>query len=506
MGTGPKLNPGQASLPTPNSTKSFWHSQPSEKLIGHRTTESLPRRADVVIVGSGISGAFAAHFLRGDEKEAARGLDVVMVEAREGCWGATGRNGGHCQPLIYGNPPDIGAFELRNWNFIKSFIAQNQIPCEWRALPACHSYMSKSLFALAVKHAKKLQELDPKLGALFDIVEKDSTKPLSLEDLRVPKAQGAIVTDSAASLWPYKLVCWILENLISSNNSESGSGSGSFNLQTNTSATSLQKLDDGSWIVHTDRGMIAAKNVLLTTNAYTSHLLPKFSDLIVPVRGEMSSLLPPKSLKTERVMARRLDHSYGFVGHATQNINQDDYLIQRPFTPSSPSSTITSNPESNSIGGELMFGGGRAYAASAGVGVSDDSSIDEPAAAYLRRELNIVLDLDNDDHELTASYEWSGIMGFSRDERPWVGPVTEELGGGKGLWVCAGYTGHGMPNASLCAKALVELMLGKEDDEVDLPEAYKVNGKRIETARMLDEVAVADSKDSTLLMHDGIDA
>ena len=81
---------GQAELPTPNSTKSYWHQQPSKRLLNHRTTERLPDEADVVIVGSGITGAFAA-------KQLVAGLDgqprktVVMLEAREACWGATGR-------------------------------------------------------------------------------------------------------------------------------------------------------------------------------------------------------------------------------------------------------------------------------------------------------------------------------------------------------------------------------------------------------------------------------
>ena len=81
--------PGQASLPTANSTKSFWHSDPSTILLGHRTTASLPTEADVVIIGSGISGSSAAHFLRQDDR--GKDLSIVMLEAREACWGATGR-------------------------------------------------------------------------------------------------------------------------------------------------------------------------------------------------------------------------------------------------------------------------------------------------------------------------------------------------------------------------------------------------------------------------------
>jgi len=138
-----------------------------------------------------------------------------------------------------------------------------------------------------------------------------------------------------------------------------------------------------------------------------------------------------------------------------------------------------------------MFGGGRSYAANAGLGVSDDSSIDEPAAAYLREELNVLLDLGNEGRELEASHEWSGIMGYSRDGHPWVGGVGEELGGGEGLWVCAGFTGHGMPNTCLSAKGVVELMFG---GEAGVPRCYLVSEERLERARSLDEVAVADEK------------
>ena len=85
-----------ASLPTPESSASFWHSEPSDFLLGHRTSGTLPEEADVVIVGSGITGASAARFLAEDER--AKGLSVVMLEAREACWGATGRVRQSIQP------------------------------------------------------------------------------------------------------------------------------------------------------------------------------------------------------------------------------------------------------------------------------------------------------------------------------------------------------------------------------------------------------------------------
>lgn len=93
-----------AGLPSRNPTESFWLRDPSPALLGHRGTAELPETADVVVVGSGITGAFAARFLlqgeasKGAEAEGVEGdgveeggLSVVMLEAREACSGATGR-------------------------------------------------------------------------------------------------------------------------------------------------------------------------------------------------------------------------------------------------------------------------------------------------------------------------------------------------------------------------------------------------------------------------------
>lgn len=78
----------RAGLPSTNPTASYWLRDPSPALLGHRSTADLPETADVVIVGSGITGAFAARFLKEGE---GRDKRVVMLEAREACWGATGR-------------------------------------------------------------------------------------------------------------------------------------------------------------------------------------------------------------------------------------------------------------------------------------------------------------------------------------------------------------------------------------------------------------------------------
>ncbi|CAM6114781.1 unnamed protein product [Calypogeia fissa] len=210
--TGETVSSGQATLPSTKSTASFWHSQPSVGLIGHRTTEHLPQTADVVIIGSGITGAFAAHYLA--DEEGGKGLNVVMLEAREACWGATGRNGGHCQPKLSSNPPRIGRFELDNFHSIRALITEHHIDCEWQDVEGCHAYTNSILFDAHVDEVNLLRSLDPELGNLVTVVNSKSMNP-SLTDLKLgDEIVGAIVMERAASLWPYKLVAWILERLL----------------------------------------------------------------------------------------------------------------------------------------------------------------------------------------------------------------------------------------------------------------------------------------------------
>jgi hypothetical protein len=50
-------------LPITNPTKSFWIEAAESPLKEHRTTPDLPTEADVVIIGSGYTGASAAYWL-----------------------------------------------------------------------------------------------------------------------------------------------------------------------------------------------------------------------------------------------------------------------------------------------------------------------------------------------------------------------------------------------------------------------------------------------------------
>ena len=225
--------------------------------------------------------------------------------------------------------------------------------------------------------------------------------------LRVSKScVGAIVT-RAAQIRAYKLVTEIVEKLV-----ENG-----INLQTETPVTNISRGDGGKWTVETTRGLIIASNVVHATNGYIQNLLPKFS-AIAPKRGYMSAQIPPKNLSQTP-----LDHTYCFIYEG----GRYDYLVQQTVE----------------CGSKLMVGASTIRAPDPNI--SNDGDIPETLKHYLRQLLPKVLQWeDEEDPENRLYMAWSGIMGISKDDRPWVGALPESVGGGPGQWICAGYTGEGI--------------------------------------------------------------
>ncbi|GAP93224.1 putative FAD dependent oxidoreductase [Rosellinia necatrix] len=446
----------QSEPPCPNGTLSFWHGDPSEKLLGHRTTEDLPSTADVVVIGSGITGTFAAREL------VAAGRRTVMVEAREACWGATGRNGGHCQPGVWNNTPDVARFELATFRLIAKLVAEHDIPCDWKVVGGIHSIYSDEVLAAAREKFERLQQCSDLTDHATLILDNGE-----LAARNVPEAIAAVYQPNAAACWPYKLVAWLLERLLTEYDAVA------FNLQTNTLVERLER-NGSSWAVHTQRGKVVARDVLLASNAYTSYLLPRLTGLITPLRAQVCALeLPPGGTQ--------LPHSYVWLEDA-----EHQYLIHRGLDGAQEASTDK----------YLIFGGQNNVVPNRGLGISRDDVVDPVIGQGLRRGLNPAMKLipgDKPEPEaLVAAYEWTGIMGYSRDGAPWVGRVPDSLldaslgsdTDADGLWISAGYTGHGMPVAPGCGITIARMILGKErDDGVDLPQGWTTSEERVAIAR-----------------------
>lgn len=80
-------------FPVDGGMTSYWRSQP-DVLDNHRSTETLPETSDIVIIGAGYTGAATAyHCLDQSQSIGKEKPSIVILEARQACSGATGRNG-----------------------------------------------------------------------------------------------------------------------------------------------------------------------------------------------------------------------------------------------------------------------------------------------------------------------------------------------------------------------------------------------------------------------------
>lgn len=100
-----RMAPIEPRLPVKNRLDSFWLSERDVELKAMRTTAEMPTAADVVIVGSGLSGAMMAYHLYRQAREQGRRIRVVMLEADETCGSATARNGEYACPLSLSRSP-----------------------------------------------------------------------------------------------------------------------------------------------------------------------------------------------------------------------------------------------------------------------------------------------------------------------------------------------------------------------------------------------------------------
>lgn len=119
--------------------------------------------------------------------------------------------------------------------------------------------------------------------------------------------------------------------------------------------------------------------------------------------------------------------------------------------------------------GRVVLGGFRHLEEGKGVGQADDSVVINTVASALRNFLptrfllgkESGLFLDNNESLVTrevVDQVWTGVIGWSCDDLPWVGPVP----GHPSILVCGGFSGHGLTQTFLCGQAVAMMTLGQQ--------------------------------------------
>ncbi len=178
--------------------------------------------------------------------------------------------------------------------------------------------------------------------------------------------------------------------------------------------TRVTAVDDAR--VETEHGVVTADVVLVATDGYTDGLVPELDAAIESVRGQVVATEPVEP----GVIPCPL---YGRWGY--------DYVQQLPD-------------------GRIVAGGRR------DLDLEGETGLEETTNDLIQGGLETLL------AELLGStppitHRWAGIMGFTQDYLPLVGP----LPGRENVWVSAGYSGHGNVLGFACGEAVAAALLGE---------------------------------------------
>jgi glycine/D-amino acid oxidase-like deaminating enzyme len=345
----------------------------------------------------------------------------------------------------------IARLEYANVRAIHSFAAEHKIDCESRRCDTVDIIYDQKQWDECLSAVKLIRELFVQPGdaegvARYHLWTADEAKEKFYTKGSGPDGNPVLgaVSYEAGSLNAYLFVVGVLRLCVSKG----------LELNTHTPATKITS-DDGLWKVETPRGTFTAKQVVLATNGYTAALAPQFQGLLVPLRGQVTSHRPGLSMPTEG-----LQTTYSFVYN-----NGFDYMIPRP-------------PPCE-FAGDIVIGGGLFRASNDGLeefGNTDDTSLNCTISAYLHASTFVFFgdSWGEDQAEGRIRQEWTGVMGYTQDGFPHIGSLKD------GLWIAAGFQGHGMVMCWLCGKGLVEKMNGGGGDlDSWFPQAYWTSEERM---------------------------
>lgn len=250
-----------------------------------------------------------------------------------------------------------------------------------------------------------------------------------------------------------------------------------FSIETNTPVESIiYDVSDRAYpyTLHTPRGKVKAAKIVHATNGFAGHLLPSLRGLVYPLRGTMS--------------VQKATPEFGQHGSSTtwSMVNEKIYDAEADTLEAG-----TYYGHQNAVTGDIFFGGEKTKLSD--FFVTDDTQVNvhcqENLATLLPRYF--INGWENEEKKGGAPRPdmramWTGIMGFTGDRMPLVGPLSTSAtqrgygsGGGGGEWIAAGFNGYGMSLCWACGEAVAKMVLGLDVSDF-LPAALRVTRERLE--------------------------
>lgn len=387
--------------------------------------EAAPASCDVTVIGAGICGISAALHLE------RRGLRVCVLDRAGVAGGASGRNAG----------------------FLMRGCADNySVACEQYGRERAASLWRLTEATLAGLRAEGIDDLPsvqrvPSCLLAFDETERDELRrsaAMLVEDgFEARWIEGGSADAPDDDAWRRGEP---LGGLVNPNDGAANSVDALHYLAgrvrgpiVRADVVDIGENSRGAW-VGTSAGRVSCERVMLCANAYAPLVAPALRGVVAARRGQMLALRPRSGGADA---PPRLSMSY--------YANRGYEYFRQPMRAGA------------STDGTIVVGGWRKRFAETEVGYEDTTT--EGVQRGLEGFISRTLRLDLADFEITD--RWSGVMGFTGDGLPKIGPVAPGAGGngagapapGGRVWFVGGFTGHGMSMGYETARLAVGAML-----------------------------------------------
>jgi gamma-glutamylputrescine oxidase len=394
-----------------NEALSYWQrTTPSIPL-----STDLPSSVDVAVIGGGIIGAATCYWL------ARKGIQTALLERNALAYGASGRNGGFvvagpAEPyqdaiahLGHETARAIMQLTYESRTLLRQVLEEEGIQCD---------YQEPGIIRLALTEQQR-EHLSEEASAIqadgfsAHFIDREQVQSFIKTPISHEILGGQFVPDQGI-VHSAKLVQGLLLAALRR-------GAQAYH----TEVLHLSS-HDHHISIHTSTGSLTARTAIVATNIWISHLFPQLKDIIIPWREQMLAYAPIEPVFTTGISA---------------DLNTAEYWRQTPD-------------------GTILIGGCG--------NVEEEKSLgsweSQPTAKVQHAIEQIIPRLFPKLPPLQVTQRWAGLLDCTADNFPIVDQIPEM----PGVYMVAGFSGHGMP----FAMRFGQLLAATAKDESLAPELH----------------------------------
>ena len=355
---------------------------------------------DVCIVGAGYTGLSAARHL------AAKGLDVVVLDAHRAGFGASGRNGGQVHSGYNADQTtlekQLGLDAAKTlWDLCEEAKSDLRDLCA-TAIPEAQYKPGMAHGFYSAKEAGEYAKYTEHLARVYGYNQIDTYDATAMQSIvKSPQYQGGLIDHGGGHLHPLRYAIGLAR------------------LAEDAGARIYER-SEVHHIAHgepaqvrTSKGRVNAKHVILAGNGYLPNIERKVSAKVMPINSFICATEP--------------------LGDRASDVLSQDIAVS--------DSKFVVNYYRMSEDQRFLFGGRESYS----IGFPKD--IQTPLVA---RMVNLFPQLDG----VKIDYVWGGTLGITMTRLPAIQRIAPNIISG------SGFSGHGVALTGMVGKVMAEAVAG----------------------------------------------